>query len=148
MQQSYQQFQKALENVEDKDDIVAANNATKEQEDVILEDIKGDTPSKIIDDENLQIDRSMLPPIYNYGLDFIESLQEEPVVDDTQAMDQEGGEEEEEDDEISEEEINFRPHEDAESEDEDHESRILVYFCVEIERTNGVIGSKGCNEGV
>lgn len=123
---SYQQFQKALENVEDKDDVVAANNATKEQEDAILEDIKGDTPSKALDDENLQIDRAMLPPIYNYGLDFIESLQEEVVDVDGQTMDVEGNEEEEEEDEISEEEIDFRRHEDAESEDEDHENRILV----------------------
>ncbi len=130
--QSYKQFQKALENVEDNDDVVAANNATKEQEDVILEDdTKAETvTSKGLDDENPEIDRSMLPPIFLYGLDFVESLQEAPTLlemEGQNGMEIEGNETVKEEDENSEEEdFVIEPVQDSEDED----NRPLVLYCV------------------
>ena len=123
-----------MENVEDKDDIVAANYAVKEQQDVILEeDMKMDTTdSKGLDDENPEIDRSMLPPIYNYGLAYVESLQEGSIIEEeqTNGMEIEKNEEENEVDEISEEEeidFNNEPEEDSE---DDEETRVAVIIFI------------------
>jgi len=104
---SYKQFEKALENVEDADDVVATKNANKEQEDIILEDVKFEaTPSKGMEEnENPQIDRNMLPPLYTYGMNFVDYLVGDQGIDfegdmekATHDIQEEKKEEEEEDD--------------------------------------------------
>jgi len=131
---SYQQFQKALKSVEDQDDNNAADQATKEQEEVVLEDMKAETAAastKGLEDENPEIDRSMLPPIFNYGLDFVEGMEDGTFME-TEAgvgTEQEGGNEdemEEEEEQISEEEdLDFMKESEEDSDDEEESFRAM-----------------------
>lgn len=122
---SYKQFEKALENVEDDDDVVATKNATKEQEDIILEDVKFDaTASKGLEEtENPQIDRNMLPPLYNYGMNFVDYLVgdqgidiDEQLADDNEKI---GHDIQEENKEEEEEEVDLAPHFNQDSDDDE-----------------------------
>lgn len=110
-----------MEKVEDKDDVVAAENATKEQEDVIQEDLKAEnTPIKGFEDlENIIIDKSMLPPIFGYGLNIVEGLHEVQFEElDGQIQTEKENEMEEEKEEMSEEEIDYNDIQLDDSEDE------------------------------
>lgn len=121
---SYKQFEKVLETVEDGDDVAATKNATKEQEDMVLEDIKFDAPTKGLEDtENPTVDRNMLPPLYNYGLDFTEYYYGK----DHDGLDIEDQENEEKDNHIQdenggggeEEDFDFAPNFNQDSDEED-----------------------------
>lgn len=119
---SYKQFEKVLETVEDGDDVAATKNATKEQEDMVLEDIKFDAPTKGLEDtENPTIDRNMLPPLYNYGLDFTEYYYGKDN-DGVDIEDQENEEKDnniEEENRVEEEEFDFAPNFNQDSDEED-----------------------------
>ncbi len=124
--------------MEDDDDVMATKNATKEQEDIILEDVKIDaTPGKgDLEGENPVVDRTMLPPLYNYALDYVEYLiggqgldieeGEEEEKKDTQEQNQEIEEEEEEI------ELPQNFHQDSDEEDMRNLVRVnlLVVICV------------------
>ena len=93
--------------------------------------MKMDTASsKGLDDENPEIDRGMLPPIYNYGLSFVESLQEvnEMDLEEANGKEQEKNEEEEDMEEISEEELDFAHEPEEDSEDDEDSNRVVVIF--------------------
>ena len=122
-----------MENVEDKDDVVAADNATKEEEEVIVDDRPDpNAPKEIDENENVEIDKAMLPPIYNYGLEFLEYSKETHLVEPgVQMLNQDGVEEEEEKEEeiSSEEEIDFRQEsEEASEEDDTNRAQVRLFF--------------------
>lgn len=108
---------------------MATKNATKEQEDIILEDIKIDaTPGKgDIDDENLQIDRSMLPPLYNYALDYFEYLHGGQDLDIEEIEEEEKKEQQQQQTEMEEEEEEVElPQNFHQDSDDEEEMRNLV----------------------
>lgn len=131
--QSYKQFEKVLETVEDGDDVAATKNATKEQEDMVLEDIKFDTnPSKGLEDtENPQIDRNMLPPLYNYGLDFTEYYYGKDINDGLDIEEQENEENQKygnEENGQQEEDFDFAPNFNQDSDEEDNNKTMVQQF--------------------
>ena len=75
----------------------------------------------------------MLPPIYNYGLEFFEYSKETQLVEPgVQMLNQDGvyeGEEEKEEELSSEEEIDFRPEsEEASEEDDTNRAQVKLFF--------------------
>jgi E1A-binding protein p400 len=81
---SYQQLEKTLEKVEDDDDVMATKIATKEREELIYEDnVRPESaaakPGFDINDNEIVIDKSMLPPLFKYGLDVLEYLNQDEV---------------------------------------------------------------------
>ena len=85
---------------------------------------------KGLEDDNPEIDRSMLPPIYCYGLDFVECMQDGTMMETEPALGTEqenNGEEMEEEEEISEEEdLDFMKESEEDSDDEDDALRAMV----------------------
>ena len=90
--------------------------------------------SKGLDDENPEVDKTMLPPIYNYGLNFVESLQEGNLIDleAPNGMEIEKNEEENEMEEISEEEIDIINEPEEDSEEEDESNRVVVIILIKL----------------
>jgi len=86
---------------------------------------------KDLEDENPEVDRSMLPPIYCYGLDFVEGMQDDGTMMEAEpalGTEQENNEEEmEEEEEISEEEdLDFMKESEEDSDEDDDALRTMV----------------------
>ena len=90
--QTYHQFEKTLEGIEDEDDIRAAKNVTKEQDELINEDLRpeyGQKEEMDFDENNPTINIDMMPPLYKYGLEMYSYLYDSALPEDRETMEEE-----------------------------------------------------------